>query len=403
MRQIAKRPTYADHRASSIYANPRGPRSTAFGVGIAVSAALCAFTMEASAQNVTLYGTVDAGVVAVRNDAPKAGNQALVGSGIASPSRWGIRGKEDLGGGLSAIFQLESGFDTDTGESKAFSGNPSSATPTLPNGTSSTGFNRRSSLGLTGDFGQILVGRDYTPLYYAGYYVDVMHYGFFGNLQSIVQAAGGVERLARLSNGVFYTSPVIGGFKARAAYSFGSESAGGAGALPKRANTFYGVGGEYTNGGLNVHATYQVLHYPEVAGKPAAFTGNVLSRWDAMLGAIYTTGPFSVSTSFWKVGNPQNAHSAAVGASYAFGANKIYAQMQRLEQKGLLSTSRSANIFGVTLTHDLSRRTQLYASYGHIQNNANAAFVLLASDLMVAPTGLGQTPSVFGVGVKHEF
>lgn len=401
MRQaFTKRPTDA-HLTTMQVRTVR--RRTPLAVSASVGTALCAFTLSAAAQNVTLYGTVDAGVVAVRNDAPKAGNQTLVGSGIASPSRWGIRGKEDLGGGLSAIFQLESGFDTDTGEMKPFAGNPSSATPTLPNGTTGTGFNRRASLGLTGDFGQILIGRDYSPLYYAGYYVDVMHFGFFGNLQSIVQAAGGLERLARLSNGLFYTSPVIGGFKARAVYSFGSEGSGGAGGIPKRANTFYGLGGEYTNGGLNIHATYQKLNYPEVAGKPAAFTGNVLSRWDAMLGAIYTTGPFSVSTSYWKVGNPQNAQSAAVGVSYAFGANKVYAQMQRLEQKGLLSTSRNANIFGVAFTHDLSRRTQLYASYGHIQNRSNAAFALLASDLYIAPTAAGQTPSAFGMGIKHDF
>lgn len=371
---------------------------------IGTAVALGALALNAGAQNITLYGTADVSVVAARNIGSAHGTQWLAGSGVVVPSRWGLQGREDLGGGITASFVLESGIDLDTGSLKPFAGNPSAATPTAPNGPGATGFNRRAHVGLSGSLGQILLGRDYSPLYYAGLATDVMHYGYFGNLQTLVQAAGGAERLARVSNGVFYTSPVLSGFRARAAYSFGSESAGGsAGALPRRANTFHGVGGEYTGGSLSLHATHQVLRYPEAGGTPAVFTGRLLSRRDSMLGAIHTSGPFQFGASYWKMTGAQKADSVSAGVSYAFQANRIYLQLQRLTHNSTPAIERSATTLGIALAHHLSRRTQLYASYGITRNSANAAFALVASDVAIAPTGPGQKPSALALGIRHDF
>ena len=245
----------------------------------------CVLSMPAAAQGVTLYGSVDAAVIVSNSGAPGASNAMGVTSGVLTPSRWGLRGSEALGGGTNAVFVLEAGLDTDTGAAKAYAGNPATATPTAPNGVSGTGFNRRSFVGLESRFGTLTIGRDYTPFYYTGLQTDPMGLTLFGNVQAITPLAGGSERWGRVSNAVFYTSPVIGGFKGRAAYSFGSESGGGAaGSLPKRANVFFGVGGDYVNGGLVVSGSYQKLNYPEVAGATPAFTGGVGKRTDASLG-----------------------------------------------------------------------------------------------------------------------
>src|SRR5688500_13267011 len=79
-------------------------------------AVLGAFAGAASAQtNVTIYGVADVGIARTDSDAPGSNATWGLNSGIQSGSRLGFRGTEDLGGGLSAIFQLENGFNIDTG------------------------------------------------------------------------------------------------------------------------------------------------------------------------------------------------------------------------------------------------------------------------------------------------
>jgi predicted porin len=87
---------------------------------ILAAAALGSFSIAAHAQSsVTLYGLLDAGITYANKVATSTGHDSLVkyGDGVASGSRWGLRGTEDLGGGLKALFVLESGFSTGDGTS----------------------------------------------------------------------------------------------------------------------------------------------------------------------------------------------------------------------------------------------------------------------------------------------
>src|ERR1700730_16325238 len=114
-------------------------------------AVLGAFAGAASAQtNVTVYGIVDAGVQ-YKNDGNPAGKTLSLQSGIQNGSRLGFKGTEDLGGGLSAIFTFENGFNVDDG--------------TLGQGNRL--FGRQAWVGLNGGFGTVKLGRQQTALYYA--------------------------------------------------------------------------------------------------------------------------------------------------------------------------------------------------------------------------------------------
>ena len=111
-------------------------------------AALSAFAAGAYAQSsVTLFGIADAAVRQVKNGS--AGSQKQLASGSNATSRWGLRGVEDLGGGLKAGFHLESqiNFDTGTADANKFWG-------------------RRATVSLMGNFGEVRMGRDYTPTAY---------------------------------------------------------------------------------------------------------------------------------------------------------------------------------------------------------------------------------------------
>ncbi len=123
-------------------------------------AALTAFAGVASAQSsVTLYGRVDLSVA----KAPGADDKRIQnGSG----SRFGVRGVEDLGGGMAALFQIETRFDADTGAAQNFNVRgltPSGLTPAP--GTANRFWGGRSIVGLRGGFGQVVLGREYSTAF----------------------------------------------------------------------------------------------------------------------------------------------------------------------------------------------------------------------------------------------
>jgi predicted porin len=123
-------------------------------------AALGAFAGAASAQSsVTLFGIVDVGARAVKNGDGST-VKSLTSNGLAT-SRLGFRAVEDLGDGLKAGFWLESEVASDTGTAGSSAGTFANSTAT----SNAKFFNRRATVGLTGPFGEVRLGRDYTPTY----------------------------------------------------------------------------------------------------------------------------------------------------------------------------------------------------------------------------------------------
>jgi predicted porin len=160
-------------------------------------AALSAFAAGAHAQSsVTLFGIADAAVRQVKNGS--AGSQKQLASGSNATSRWGLRGVEDLGGGLKAGFHLESqiNFDTGTADANKFWG-------------------RRATVSLMGNFGEVRMGRDYTPTAYNTFADEfgivgvgsrgIFSYGAGSNLGSTATT------VLRADNTVGYFLPSMGG------------------------------------------------------------------------------------------------------------------------------------------------------------------------------------------------
>ena len=211
-----------------------------------LSLALLGTAGAAHAQNsVTLYGVIDTGFTYVHN---ANGNQKLVGtsSGNLSGDRWGLKGQEDLGGGLKAIFQLENGFDVNTGK--------------LNQGGRE--FGRQAFVGLTADkYGTVTLGRQYDPL------VDMVQ-GITGDnyWASIVGTPGDVDNYdnsSRVNNGVKYVSPNYAGLQFEGMYGF-SNLAGTTG----QGQTWSGAVA-YNNGPLGLAAGYYYTSNPS-AGRTAA-------------------------------------------------------------------------------------------------------------------------------------
>lgn len=346
-------------------------------LAVAVAAALPVFAQAQT--NVTLYGIADASVGFADRGASTS-NAFRVDTGVQSVSRFGLRGTEDLGGGLKAVFNLEGGYKQDDGT-----------------GDTSGLFARRSVVGLEGGFGTVLLGRDYTPGFTAGGVTDVMGYGLWGNwlTYTAVGALSGNNHgiQTRASNGIHYVSPAIaGGLRIRAMYSTGERDV-----APKSAGNVMALAATYAAGPLSAQAYYQ--QFKRAVGTDA------VSDKQMGLGAGYNFGMFRVAGSY-NVADPHganNKHSGFnLGVGVKLGAGELLGQMiqQKISTGG---TDPKSTTFGIAYTQPLSKRTNVYASYGQTRNNSTGNFGLRASDLTIAPVVAGDDPKAFSVGLRHMF
>jgi general bacterial porin, GBP family len=269
--------------------------------------------------SVTLYGLIDAGLTYTNNQGGSHNVQAT--SGSVNGSRWGLRGAEDLGGGLKAIFTLENGFNIDTGKL----------------GQNSREFGRQAYVGLSSDrLGALTLGRQYDSV------VD-----YLGPLSITGTGNGGTQAAHpfdndnlnnsfRVSNSVKYQSLNYGGFKAGALYGF-SNAAGGF-----DTNRAYSVGASYNYGSLNVAASYLQLNN----------TGSALNS----SGAVSDDATFTAS----------RQRTFGAGLNYAFGPAQVgfvYTQT-RLSGATGIGASASGTTSGLTLTGG-SARFSNYELNGH--------------------------------------
>ncbi|MDB5959447.1 MAG: hypothetical protein JWP59_741 [Massilia sp.] len=341
---------------------------------IAAIAVLAAAPLLATAQsNVTIYGVLDAALSKEDTGAPNGKKTLQLNSGNQSSSRFGFRGTEDLGGGLKAIYNLEAGYALDTGVGDAAL------------------FGRRSVVGLESAYGTLTIGREYSPIAAIAAASDPFGQGFYGSNLSAFGATGRLTR--RLSNSVNYKSNPYSGFSLLAAYAAGEQSSP---AVPVTADSLNlrGIAGQYTNGGLYVglgnHEYNRLL-----AGKDK----------ETAFGAAYKFGDFEVKGGYLAA-DPTGANNKFeqinIGATYTMAANKFFVTYQ---QNKVELNNAKGNAVALAYTYNLSKRTNLYASYAKLDNNNAGVFGLNSSSTNVTPptTAPGSDPSALSVGVRHAF
>jgi predicted porin len=316
--------------------------------------------------NVTVYGVMDAAVAIEDTGAPGEKRRTVINSGNQSSSRLGFRGTEDLGNGLKAIFNIEAGVALDTGAAD------------------SSLFGRRSVVGLQGNFGQLTVGREYSPIASIAGATDAFGQGFYGNNLS----AFTTNRLTRrLSNSVNFKSAPMAGFSVLAAYSAGERNTAGP------SGNLMGVALEYANGPFYIGAGYHQLKRVALENdKEVAF------------GAGYKLGDFDIKANYLaadQAGPNNKFEQINLGGAYTMGSNKFFVNLQR----NAIDNGARGNAWAVAYSYALSKRTNVYTTYGSMRNNERGVFGLNASSTNVTPvaTALGADPTAFTVGVRHAF
>jgi predicted porin len=334
--------------------------------------------------SVQIYGIMDAGVMVSNGGAPGEGTRSELATGNQAGTRLGFRGAEDLGSGLKAVFTLEMGIANDTGALLTFGE------------SAATVFGRKSFVGLQGGFGELNLGRDYTPAWWTIFRTDRFRFGLPGT----VATSSGVV-VTRANNGLFYASPEFGGFRGRLAYTFGAEST-----TTHDLGRLLGGALEYKAGPLFVAAAAQ-RRRDHVPGS----TTETTSMREHGAGAEYDLGRYALSAGYWRA-NPVTATAGAVDASRAFwlGASakvgpvgQVQAQVTRTNVDVFGRGRGHALTWGLAYIHSLSKRTSLYAGVGRVGNDANARLPLNTGTVRVGGSVFDADPRAALVGIRHDF
>ncbi len=356
---------------------------------LALAGAAMVAAHGAQAQSsVTLYGVADAGIEFLTH--ADANNHSLtrLTSGNLSGSRWGIRGTEDLGGGLQALFVLENGFDIDAG-------------------TAAQGgrlFGRQAFTGLSSQYGRVTLGRQNNILYDILINYDAMAVSPRYSIFTMDAMTAG-----RYDNTAKYVGK-FGGFTVTGLYSFarGTSLSGGAVASevpgdPKSDRAISG-GVEYNAGNVGVTAIY------DMEQGTAGIAGQSTSQKDQRL-AIAGTYKFANAKVYagyrWLNGNIGATASVPSRRADLFwiGAGYQLTPALSLSAAGYLLNDRRGNgdawSASLLLDYAFSKRTDVYAQAACIHNDDGSRIGLNGPSTAIGLAGTNQLGAV--VGVRHKF
>jgi len=364
---------------------------------IALTAALLALVGSASAQsNVTLYGILDVYYANLAVDGKATLNK--LDSGAVNQSRWGMKGSEDLGGGLKANFELAAGFSMDTGA--ADNGTSANTLPAV-----SAAFSRQSWVGFSSDsLGAVRLGRTYTPFDDQNGAADGLFDSKLSAQRQIFRTAdlyGSQGYTSNFNNMVYYQAPRFAGFSAAVAFGLGEDASTTLGGASH--GTSMNV--TYANGPLAAGVAYQTQ---------VVAVGGAQSKDFTRVNAAYDFGVAKLKGSFGKAANLPNAPATSTTvAPFGFGdapvaGNDVSEYSVAVDYPVSAALTLSANVakstasdqallnkidnrtgYALGASYTLSKRTFLYG--GYMTNTAtNAAGTDTATRLVAA-------------GVQHRF
>ena len=330
--------------------------------------------------NVALFGVLD--VSMTRLSSATSSNTGM-SNGELSSSRLGFRGVEDLGGGLKAGFWLEGSVGVD-------------------NGGANYRFDRRSTVSLSGPFGELRLGRDKQASY-----LNIEAFDPFGDigvggngLNNMLGNASGAEGTAegshpkRANNIVSYISPDFGGVHGQLQYSFGERPTNQGNS--DRGKAITGRLG-YKAGPLDV-----ALGYGEISGG----TETQKETYKAInLGAAYDLGmfkPMVLLATERGAGRRVDAYTLGVLAPVAaVGELRIAFTQFRTKHMTEADTTKLA----IGYVHRLSKRTALYGMAARVSNQDNAArgFATSSSALASPTISAGDSATGYSIGIRHQF
>lgn len=326
-----------------------------------------AFTVLAcSAQaqsSVTVFGIVDTSLRSVSNG--NVHSTQLAADGLAG-SRLGFRSEEDLGGGLKAGAWLEAALNPDTGTMAA----------------SGKFWHRRSTVSLSGPWGELRAGRDVSPTFWNLVFFDPLGTSGVGSALNLVTNLGsGASTQVRTDNAIgFILPPNLGGIYGQLMWAPGEGVPG---------NQYTGGRLGYENETLNVVAGYSTTR---TATADSFKVMNAGVSYDLKVVRLFAL------TNIVKFGAKKQT-AVEVGMTAPVGVGVLRASYHRANASGAGTDANDASYFALGYVHHLSKRTALYGTVAKVHNRGAAAFAV-ATPPAGAP---GSTSRGYEIGIRHAF
>jgi len=328
---------------------------------------------QATAQtSVNVYGRIVSGVdysTHVSTDGVTSASRASAASNQWGTSLFGFKGTEDLGGGLKAVFDLESGFGSTTGTTN-----------------SAALFNRFAFVGLSGAAGTVKLGH-FLSISNDVWYLDPMGQQWLGSATLVKGRSWNGA-----NNAVQYESPNMNGFTANVQYSFG-EQAGST-----SANNKGGVSLAYVQPAFEVRAIYDIAH--DAAG---GYSDIYNTSKELTLGGTATFGPAKLFAAYQKLSAPEAAAGTPDKLDH-YWAGVNYQATPALQLVGAVfhvkpDNASKANLYTLGANYSLSKRTLLYTTIGSVDNGADGTY----SERYWEQHVPGQNQASLYFGVSHTF
>jgi GBP family porin len=368
--------------------------------------ALCFSASAAHAQSsVTLYGLIDAGLTYTNNQHGQKNFQAT--SGDTNGSRWGLRGTEDLGGGLKAIFTLENGFSIQSGSL----------------GQGGRMFGRQAFVGLSSEtYGALTAGRQYDSVvdYLGPLSLTGTQYG--GTHFAHPYDNDNLDNSFRVSNSVKYQSISYGGFKFGGLYGFSNQAGGFA------SNRAYSVGASYNWGPLNAAVGYLQLNNSgstfatgavsddatSSAGNQRTFGGGLSYAFGpAVAGVVITQTKLSAATGIGAFASGTSKGLTLTGGDARFTNYEVNGRYYLTPALALIGsyTFTNARVSGASpkynqinlrTDYSLSKRTDVYLEgvYQHVSGAGNSG---ITADITGLTASSGNSQLAATIGLRTRF
>ena len=361
-------------------------------------AGVCASSVAMA--EVSFYGQANVSYDVIDND--KNRDSHGVGS---NASRFGVKGSEDLGGGLSAIWQIESQIAFGAGPGTGINVPGANGTEN-PNSQTGLAF-RDTFAGLKSDTaGTVRLGRFDTPYKLATRGMDMFHNTIADN-----RSLMGLGHDVRVSNSVGFNSLNYSGFSAAASY-FGDQGGTAPGVLTPASGTLNSVFN--TNEGFSVAGMYNVGPYSATVAYQSV--SNTLSNTDPdistnawKIAGGYAVDAFAINGVYEKIANNHGSGSSRAwylsGKYNVTSADALKLAYTDIDHSVCGCSNTGAKQYSVGYDHKMTTHTTLYALYTKLDTDSNAAYALgwNSGSTSVSNQGIGQSPSAFSAGVKHSF
>lgn len=335
-----------------------------------------ALTAPLAAQaGVEVYGEARVSGDFVNNNETAPGQEDSTISLSSNKSNLGFRGDEDLGNGLTAMWQFEQQMDFDTGAANTSA--------------------RDTFIGLGGGFGTVMAGHLSTPYKSSTNYMDVFR-NTRGDYNAIIGSVNGnVLFDNRADNAIAYMTPDMSGFKAGLAYVLANIQ--GDDDLPMSTTgndrDAYSLSAGYTAGPLFLTAAYESLNGVGTGGDDA-------SAWK--LGGTYTIMDATTFGAIWESADDGTANGDRdawlLNVKHKMGDTSLMASLAMADETGGVADT-GATHFALGVAQSLSKATEVYALYTLVSNDARADYGLYSK----SSSATGEDMSAFSVGINHKF